>query len=226
MDPGLSRTALETLCRDYWPPLYAFVRRRGYPPPEAQDLVQGFFVHLLESRAYARADPARGKFRTFLLAALKNFLSNARDHAHALKRGGGCSVVPLDEHFAAAEAAVLADAVPGGLDADAVFEQRWAAAILTHAWETLRAEAEAAGRGELLDALRPYVAGGATAPPTQEEMAARLDLSPGTLRTRVHRLRERYRAALRAEVARTLPAGDDVGEELRRLRQALVGGSG
>lgn len=222
---GSSRAALETLCRAYWPPLYAFVRRRGYPSPEAQDLVQGFFMHLLETRAYARADPARGKFRTFLLGALKNFLANAHAHHRALKRGGGQCFVPLDENFAEADAAALADA-GAGRGEDAVFEQRWAAAILTHAWQTLRAEAEAGGRGELLDALRPYVAGGATAPLVQEEMAARLGLPPATLRTHVRRLRERFRLALRAEVARTLPANGDVDEELRHLRRALMDNAG
>ncbi len=219
-DPGLSRAALETLCRAYWPPLYAFVRRRGHPPAEAQDLVQGFFAHLLETRTYARADPARGKFRSFLLGSLKHFLANAYDHDHALKRGGGQRFVPLDEHLAEAEAAASADA-DSDLGADGVFEQRWAAAILTHAWTALRAEADAGGRGALLDALRPYVAGGATAPPAQDEVAARLGLPPATVRTHVRRLRERFRAALRAEVARTLPAAGDVDEELRHLRRAL-----
>lgn len=225
--PGRSRTALEALCRAYWPPLYAFVRRRGHAAAEAQDLVQGFFAHLLASRAYERADPARGKFRTFLLGALKNFLANAHDHDRALKRGGDRSFVPLEENFVEAEAAVLATedgAGPGG--PDDVFEQRWAAALLTHAWATLRAEADAGGRGELLDALRPYVAGGTAPPPPQEEMAALLGMPHATFRTHVRRLRERFRQALRAEVARTLPAGGDVDEELRHLRRALTGDPG
>ena len=225
-DPRLSRTALETLCRAYWPPLYAFVRRRGHAAAEAQDLVQGFFAHLLASRAYERADPARGKFRTFLLGALKNFLANAHDHDHALKRGGDRFFVPLEENFVEAEAAALAGEGCPGSGPDDVFEQRWAAALLTHAWATLRAEANATGRGDLLDALRPYVAGGAGHPPPQEEAAARLGLPFATFRTHVRRLRERFRSALRVEVARTLPAGGDVDEELRHLRRALVGDPG
>lgn len=225
-DPGLSRIALETLCRAYWPPLYAFVRRRGHAAAEAQDLVQGFFAHLLASRAYERADPARGKFRTFLLGALKNFLANAHDHDRALKRGGNRCFVPLGENFVEAEAAALAGEHGGAPNPDDVFEQRWAAALLKHAWATLRAEADAGGRGELLDALRPYVAGGAVSPPPQEEVAARLGLPPATFRTHVRRLRERFRLALRTEVARTLPVGGDVDEELRHLRRALTGEPG
>jgi RNA polymerase sigma factor (sigma-70 family) len=215
------RTALETLCRDYWPPLYSCVRRRGHPPAEAQDLVQNFFVHLLETRAYAKADPARGKFRTFLLASLQNFLANAHNYAGRRKRGGDQTFVLLEAHLAEAEAAALV-AADGEVTADRLFEQRWAASILHHAWESLRLETEDAGRGELLHTLRPYLMVGATPPPSQEEVAARLGLPLATLRTHIHRLRTRFRSALRAEVARTMPAEANVDEELLHLRRTLL----
>ena len=220
-DAERCRTALEMLCRDYWPPLYSCVRRRGYPPAEAQDLVQSFFIHLLESRAYAKADPTRGKFRTFLYASLKNFLSNAHDDAGRQKRGGDQTFVPLEEHLAEAEAAAMVADSGGEITADRLFEQRWAASVLHHAWEALRREVEDAGRGELLYALRPYLTAGATVPPPQEEVAARLGLPLATLRTHVHRLRARFRSAVRTEVARTLPAGADVDEEILHLRRTL-----
>lgn len=219
-DADRCRTALETLCRDYWPPLYSCVRRRGYPPAEAQDLVQNFFVHLLGSRACAKADPARGKFRTFLLASLKNFLANAYDHAGRRKRGGDQTFVLLEEHLAEAEAAALV-ADESEVTADRLLEQRWAASILHHAWEALRRETGAAGRGELLHELRPFLTAGATAPPPQEEVAARLGLPIATVRTHIHRLRARFRSVLRAEVARTLPPEGDVDEEFAFLRRTL-----
>ena len=215
------RTALETLCRDYWLPLYSCVRRRGYSPAEAQDLVQSFFVHLLESRAYAKADPLRGKFRTFLHASLKNLLANAHDDAGRQKRGGDRTFISLEEHLAEAEAAATVADPSGEITADRLFEQRWAASVLHHAWQALCREAQDAGRGELLHALRPYLTAGAAAPPPQEEVAARLGLPLATLRTHVHRLRARFRSAVRTEVARTLPTGADVDEEILHLRRTL-----
>ncbi len=183
--------------------------------------MQSFFIHLLESRAYAKADPMRGKFRTFLYASLKNFLANAHDDAGRQKRGGDQTFVSLEEHLAEAEAAATV-ADPGGeITADRLFEQRWAASVLHHAWEALCRESEDAGRGELLHALRPYLTAGAAAPPPQEEVAARLGLPLATLRTHVHRLRARFRSAVRTEVARTLPAGADVDEEIVHLRRTL-----
>lgn len=224
-DAEQCRAALETLCRDYWPPIYSCVRRRGHAHAEAQDLVQGFFVHLLRTRAYAKADQAKGKFRAFLLVSLKNFLTNAHHHAHRLKRGGDQSFVPLDEHLAEAEAAALGND-EGALSADLLFERRWAATVLAHAWETLRSETKANGHSELLDAVQPYLTAGAIAPPPQNEIAQRLGLPVATLRTHIHRLRERFRQALRAEVERTLPLDADVDEELSHLRRTLLGEAG
>ncbi len=221
-DPDKASAALEELCRSYWPPIYTFVRRRGYSPADAQDLVQGFFLHILESGACNRADPARGRFRTFLLGALKNFLANAHDYAHALKRGGAGHFVPLDEHLAEAEAAISDQREGEPHDAERLFEQRWASALVTRAWADLRASAVAEGKGQLLDALRPYIAGGSTPAPGQDEIAQRLGLPLATVRTHVYRLRARFRDALRSEVARTVPAPDDVDEELRHLRHALI----
>jgi RNA polymerase sigma-70 factor (ECF subfamily) len=154
--------ALASLCRVYWPPLYTFVRRRGYARADAQDLTQDFFIHLLETDALAKVDPKRGRFRTFLLAALKNFLASAHERSRALKRGGGQEFLPLDDVIAEAEAAVQLD---GGEkrnasgEEDVLFEQRWAAALVTRALEQLRMQLIAEGKERLYDELQVFVTG-------------------------------------------------------------------
>ncbi len=219
--------ALADLCRRYWPPIYTFVRRRGHRACEAQDLTQAFFVHVLEKRLYARADPARGRFRTFLLAALKHFLADAQAREQALKRGGGCEFLPLSEELLAAESASfiapempLAAARTDG--ADRLFEARWAAALLGRALETLESAYTAEDRGTLFRALRPFLGGADAPPPDHRELATRLGLPVNTLRTHIHRLRGGYRAALRAEVADTVAAENEVQDELRHLLRVLM----
>ncbi len=218
--------ALAWLCRTYWPPLYAFVRRRGRSPADAQDLVQGFFAFLLESEAYARVDRRRGKFRSFLLASFRNYLADARDHAGRLKRGGGRELLPLDpgtlenaERFLA-EAGAVADAVS---DEERTFDRRWALVVVSRALEELDREFDARGpaRARLFRELRPFLTGGGELP-SQEAVAARLEVSVEALRNTLSRLRARYREALRAEVARTLLPEDDVDVELRYLCRVLL----
>ena len=220
--------ALAWLCRAYWPPLYAFVRQRGYNPADAQDLVQGFVAFLLESQGYARVDRRHGKFRSFLLASLRNYLADARDRAGRLKRGGDRELLPLDARtLAYAErvlAAELSSSVAGAVpDEERAFERRWALAVVGRALEELEREFAASGptRALIFRELRPFLTGGAELPP-QKEVAARLEVSLEALRNTLSRLRTRYREALRAEVARTLLPDDDVEAELRYLCRVLL----
>ena len=188
--------ALADLCRSYWPPVYTFVRRRGHPAADAQDLTQAFFAFVLEKRVYARADPNRGRFRTFLLAALKHFLADAHAQTQALKRGGGDEFLPLSEELLATESAAFiapesscGTPAPGG--EDGLFEERWAAALVGRALEALAAAYAAEGRAALFASLRPFLGGGAAPVPDQEALAARLSLPVNTLRTHIYRLRQK-----------------------------------
>jgi RNA polymerase sigma factor (sigma-70 family) len=222
-DADTAQIALAQLCRDYWPPLYSFVRRRGYSAADAQDLVQDFFVHLLETKAYARTQPAKGKFRTFLLVSLKNYLADAWDRARAFKRGGGCQFVLLDEEkldaveaWSANESAALA-----ALTEDQHYEQRWAAALVGRALDRVEGELQTASKAHVFRGLKPFLSGGVNLP-TQEEVARDLEMPLDTLRSHLSRLRARYRTVLRDEVARTIAAVDNVDEELRHLRGILA----
>lgn len=217
--------ALAALCRVYWPPLYTFVRRRGYPAADAQDLTQDFFLHLLETRALAKVDPSRGRFRTFLLAALKNFLATAHERSRTLKRGGTHEFLPLEGALAEAEAAAAQDDRDGGTaggEEDQQFEERWAAALVGRALERLRAELAAEGKDRLYEELQVFVTGAGPLP-DQAATATRLGLPFPTLRTHIRRLRERYRKVLRAEVARTVATPEEIDGELRHLCEVLAG---
>ena len=223
--PGVSQAALTTLCHDYWPPLYSFVRRRGYSAHDAQDLVQGFFVHLIEKRAYTQADPAKGKFRSFLLASLKHYLADHWDRANRLRRGGGQEFVLLDEELADAEAGYRHEPSDGPCaDADRLFERRWAAALVSRAMDHLEAESVGtAQRARVFAALKVFLTGGADVP-SQEEAAASLGVPLTTLRSHLSRLRAQYREILRAEVARTVARVEDVPGELQHLARVLAAG--
>ncbi|HEV3409025.1 MAG TPA: sigma-70 family RNA polymerase sigma factor, partial [Chthoniobacterales bacterium] len=215
-----SDEALASLCRTYWPPLYTFVRRRGYGPADAQDLTQDFFIHLLETDALAKVDPKRGRFRTFLLAALKNFLANEHERRTALKRGGAFEFLPLDSVVAETETAVQLEGDVAG-EEDRQFEQRWATALVRRALDRLRTEMASEGKERLYDELQVFVTGAGPLP-DQAATAARLGIPFATLRTHIRRLRERYRDALRAEVARTVATPAEVDDELRHLCQVLA----
>src|SRR6267154_4039399 len=185
-----AQKALSNFCEAYWPPLYTFLRLRGHASPEAQDLVQGFFAHLLEKNTLSRADQEKGRLRTFLLGSLQNFLFNEYDRARALKRGGGRQIVSIEEHLPEAEAAMLATA---HLSDAGCYDLVWASNIVTRAWQNLQNEFVAEGKAEWLEELRPFVAGGSITPPNQEEAAARLGVPIATLRTWLSRLRHRFR---------------------------------
>jgi RNA polymerase sigma-70 factor (ECF subfamily) len=214
-----ARQALSGFCDAYWPPLYSFLRHRGYPSADAQDLVQSFFAYLLKQNALIRADQQKGKLRTFLLGSLQNFLFNEYDRARALKRGGGCQMVSIEENLPDAEAAMLATS---HLSDTGCYDFVWASNIVTRAWQHLQSAFLAEGKAEWLEELRPFVAGGSVKPPNQEEAAARLGVPIATLRTWLSRLRHRYRDALRMEVAHTVSDPKDIDQELQYLYQMLV----
>lgn len=212
-----SQQALAELCGAYWYPLYAYVRRRVGDPHEAQDLTQAFFAHLLEKGGIGRADPERGRFRSFLLTALKNFLANEREKAGAAKRGGRVSRVPLD--FATGESRYRIEPVDN-LTPEMLYERRWILTLLDHVLETLRRELAAAGRAEQFEQLKHALTGEATA--EQYERAAKaLGVSAPAARQAAYRLRRRYRELFRAEVAKTVADEADVEQEISRLLEAL-----
>ncbi len=210
--------ALERLCRTYWPPLYAFIRRRGHGEEDARDLTQEFFLSLLERRDFGTVHPGKGKFRTFLLSALSHFLSNQRDRAQAIKRGGGRTIVSLEELNAERERFQPAsDVAP-----DKSFDLRWATTVLEHALAQLEQEMANAGKAAQFSELKPYL----TDDPDEGDYgaaAAKLNASRQSVAVLVHRLRRRYRELVRAEVAETVISPLDLEEEIRHLFQALAG---
>jgi RNA polymerase sigma factor (sigma-70 family) len=213
-----ARAALEELYRLYCYPVYAFIRRRGSSHQDAQDLTQDFFVHLLEKGTLGRADPQRGRFRSFLLGALDYFLAHAAERARAAKRGGSCQWVFLDDDDSEERYKLPAHEE---MPAEKVFEARWAATLVEAAFVRLRAELEAEGKGDLFEKMRGFLFGGEKV--SYQEVADALSLSLGAVKTSIHRLRGRYRALLREEVARTVARPEEIDEELRHLRAALRG---
>jgi DNA-directed RNA polymerase specialized sigma24 family protein len=218
-DPA-ARAALEGLCRDYWFPLYAFVRRRDHPPDAAEDLVQGFLADLLERGDLAGLDRSEGRFRSFLRASCAHYLANRRDHDRAQKRGGGRAIVPLDRPGAEGR---YAREPAHGLTPERLFERQWALTLLERVLARLEAEAAAAGKDALFARLRPALQGDGLAP-SSHAIAAELGLSAGAVRVAAHRLRDRYRALLREEVARTTDDPAAVDQEIADLLAALAAG--
>ena len=205
------------LCERYWEPLYAFARRSGVGPEDAEDAVQGLFADLLQRAAIERTDRAKGKFRSFLLASLKNFLSHERERQRAQKRGGGETPISLD--LAEAEQRYALEPADE-LSPDKLYDRRWARVLLERAQARLAADYAAAGQTELFERLRP-VLGASRAQVDYAEMAAQLGTTAGALKVAAHRLRERYRAVLREEVAATVSSASDIDAELRHLIEAL-----
>jgi RNA polymerase sigma factor (sigma-70 family) len=214
-----ARRALSIFSEAYWPPLYTFVRRRGYSPADAQDVVQGFFAHLVEQNALSKADQEKGRLRTFLLTSLQNYMRDEHGRANALKRGGGQPAISLDQRTAEAEAALSSSL---HLDDMRSFDLTWASGIVRRTWEQLQKNLSAEGKAEWLSELKPFVDGGGAAPPNQQEVAARLGVPIATLRTWLARLRHRYREILRAEVASTVSDAASVDQELHYLHQILM----
>lgn len=211
--------ALETLCRAYWYPVYAWIRRHGRGPEEAQDLTQGFFALLLARKALARLDRARGRFRWFVLAALKNFLADERDRGAAQKRGGGVPVLSLDEQDA--EGRYLREPAEGE-SPDRLFERRWAMSVLDQGLERLREEFALGGRGDWYERLKPFIAGDG-AETSYADLARLLGATEGAVKMAVQRARRRLREILRSVLSTTVVDGAEVDDEMRALVEALRG---
>lgn len=214
--------ALQTLCERYWYPLYAYVRRRGFASPEAQDLTQEFFARLLEKNSLAAASPERGKFRAFLLTSLKNFLTNEWEKGHAAKRGGGQRLLSLQLDLDSAESRLNLEPAHE-LTPDRLFERQWAMLLLEHVMQRLQAEQIAAGKEKQFELLKDALIGGADRLPFPT-IAAELQISEEAARQAASRLRKRYRELLREEVSHTVATADEVDEEIRSLFQVLAGG--
>jgi RNA polymerase sigma factor (sigma-70 family) len=212
-----SADALAQLCQAYWYPLYAYVRRQGHSAHDAQDLTQEFFARLLEKNYLAAVSREKGRFRSFLLAALKHFLANEWDKARALKRGGGQEIIHLDAHDAETRYSLEPKEV---LSADKIYERRWAMLLLDRVVNRLREEQVEAGKGDQFDLLKTCLLGERSSVPYLE-LAGQLRMSEGNVKVTVHRLRQRYRELLRAEIAETVVSPADVDEELRQLFAAL-----
>jgi RNA polymerase sigma-70 factor (ECF subfamily) len=211
--------ALTRLCQTYWLPVYAFVRKRGHSPEQTQDLTQAFFANFLEKQHVAKADRERGRFRSFLMTSVENFLRNENDRAQAQKRGGGRQPISLDEQDA--EARYLCEPTTEEDPAKA-FEQRWAATLLGTVLGRLQAEFGATGRGDLFEALQAHLWGDAESTP-YPELAAQFGLSLANVKTTALRLRQRYRELLREEIAHTVALPSEIDDEIRHLMQVVSG---
>jgi RNA polymerase sigma factor (sigma-70 family) len=217
-DTARAEAALERLCEAYWYPLYGYVRRRGYSIEDAQDLTQAFFARVLERHWLADAQQAKGRFRTFLLTAMERFLANEWDKARALKRGGGQRMVPLQ--LGTAEMRYGVEPADTRTPEQA-FEYRWALTLLEEVVKRLGAEYQARGQEELFKALKPCLVGEGSSQP-YGELAAQLGMEEGAVKVAVHRLRQRYRELLRAEIANTVASAGEVEAEMRHLFHVLA----
>jgi RNA polymerase sigma factor (sigma-70 family) len=209
--------ALENLCLIYWYPLYAYVRRRGYAPGDAEDLTQEFFARLLARDYLARADPHAGKFRSFLLAGINYLLSDERDKASRLKRGGGRKVISFDEEAAEARYRLEPE---DQMTPERVFERSWVTTLIERAARNLREEYAAAGRAGLYDQLTEFRLD-ASGQRAYGEVAAQLGQSESSVKSAILRLRRRHRQLVRAEIAQTVADPSDVDNEIRYLLRML-----
>jgi RNA polymerase sigma-70 factor (ECF subfamily) len=212
-----ARAALSELCRVYWYTVYAYVRHRGWSHDEAQDVTQEFFTRLLEKDVLASVDEGRGRFRSFLLAACRHFLSNERDRTHAQKRGGDRHVLSLD--FADAEGRYHQEPARAETP-ERLFERRWAVALLGQVLDRLQQEYLAAGKSRLFQSLKIYLTGDGG--PSYAQVAAELGSSEGAVKVAIHRLRRRYRELLREEIAQTVESAEQVEDEIQALFRAVA----
>jgi RNA polymerase sigma factor (sigma-70 family) len=216
-DTSESAAALESLCRAYWHPLYAYIRRRGHDPHAAQDLTQEFFSRLLGKSYLRSVDPRKGKFRSFLLAALEHFLANEWRNAHAQKRGGNTPIIPLVDGSAEEQYVQLSNP---SLTPEQLFEREWAMAILDKVLSRLQQEFEAAGKAGWFQDLKVFLTGEKRTTP-YASLAAKLGTTEAALKMSVTRLKRRYGELLRQEISSTVARPEEVAEELRHLLAAL-----
>jgi RNA polymerase sigma factor (sigma-70 family) len=216
-----AQDALAALCRIYWYPLYAYVRRHGYSADEAQDLTQGFIARLLEKKILRDFQPERGRFRSFLLASLKHFLANERASAHALKRGGGVSPVRLDLAMDSGEHRYRMEP-RDDLTPEKIFEKQWALALVSQVIARLREEFERTGKSVQFNRLQGCLTGDDNDRCIRyRKLAQELDMTEGALKVAIHRLRHRFREALRDEISATVVHTDEIGEEIRYLMAVI-----
>jgi DNA-directed RNA polymerase specialized sigma24 family protein len=217
--PARASDALEQLCGRYWFPVYASIRRLGNDVQQAEDLTQGFFEFAIEQRLLQRAQRDRGRFRSFILTSLNNFLHNHHDRATAAKRGGRCGIVRFDE--ADAEKILASEPIQTGAPGDS-FDRRWAVTLIRRVTENLQAEFVKRGRTPVYEALRPFLSG-EPSPGDYDRIATALGMETGTLRVALHRFRHRFGELLRREVAYTVADPAEVEEEIRYLLSVLAG---
>ena len=218
-DNSDARGALEILCQRYWYPLYVFVRKKGLRPEEAEDTTQGFFARLIDKHVLERAAPTRGRFRSFLLASLQNYLANEWDQAAAQKRGGGRALLSLDINAGESKLQYEPshDCTP-----EKIFDRAWAVQLLELVVGRLRTEAAAKGKAVEFDTLQSFL-GGKREDASYEKAAIDTGLSLAAVRQAAHRLRKRYRELLREEIADTVAGEDEIDDEIRGLFEALAG---
>ena len=217
--PGHARGAIEQLCRRYWFPLFAFLRRRGYDEPEAEDLVQAFFVRVIEKEVFAAADRDRGRFRTFLLTSLENFLRNEHSKANAARRGGGAKPISLDLRDREGK---LMRLIADDSSPEDEFHRQWAIDVLAQVLETVKQEYDVRGNAGLFEALRPFLSTDRQRKP-YAEVAESLNMSEANVKVAVHRLRRRYRKQLELEIAATVRSPEEVEDEIQQLLRVLQG---
>jgi RNA polymerase sigma factor (sigma-70 family) len=219
-DSPEARAALARLCEDYWYPVYAFLRRRGYDRDRSKDLTQELFAQLIEKRSFEVADKERGRFRSFLLASLRHLLSHEYKRDHAVKRGGEYTFIPLDEVLA--ENRYVTEPADD-MSPEKLFERRWALTLLDQAMEDLKREYVDSGRSQHFEVLHPFIAGASDSSASYAEVAARLNLNENAARQAAFRLRTRFGDLLRARVALTVASPQEMEAELMQFRLALRG---
>ena len=212
-----AQQALEKLCRTYWRPIFAFLRRQGIPPAEAEDITQGFFAQLLERRSLDAVRKEKGRLRSYLLGALKYFIADEQRRAMAIKRGKGQRLIPLEE-LRADERIDIEPADP--VTAEMIYERRWALTVLERVFSRLKDEYRAAGNAALFDSLKELLAD-EPGSPSQAEIAARLGMTENAIRQAFYRFRHRYQSLLREEIAHTVATPGDIEDELRHLIAVL-----
>lgn len=217
-DSPEAKLALSDLCAHYYSPVFAFIRRGTPDEDTAKDLTQEFFARLLASHGVGGVDPQRGRFRSFLLGAVKHFLSDMRDHSHRLKRGAGKPTEPIDSQSDTGVEFQITDVKV--LSPDLEFDRKWAFTMLDRALAGLSAESAAEGRAVQFEVLKPWLTGDAQST-SQAAAAASLDMNEGAVKVAIHRLRRRFREAIKTEIARTVTDRSQVEEEMSSLLQAL-----